>query len=317
MKSQLLTAIITVFAIVFIPISCLSIEKPSKNNLSVSANVQGTKADKVSFKLYRTESGEIEKITATDYLCGVLAAEMPVSFEKEALKAQAVAAYTFALYKSEHSTEDYDITDDYKTDQSYIPLDKAQEKWGDKSSEYTEIVKSAVAAVNGMYLTYEGEIALTVYHAVSSGKTFSCKEVWGKDIPYLVSVDSNFDKTSSSYISTVSISKKELQEKLNNIENLENSKDENLGEIQKSSSGRVETVDLCGKKITGSALREALSLKSSSFDITYENDSFTFTVYGYGHGVGMSQNGANELAKQGSTFEEILSHYYKGTKIKT
>lgn len=315
MKSQLITIITTIFAIVFLPISCLSVENSSKKTLMVSANSQKIEEGDVFFNLLRKESGKIEKISANDYLCGVLAAEMPASYETEALKAQAVAAYTFALYRKERTKEKYDITDDYKTDQSYTPLSQAQEKWGEKSSEYTAKIKSAVASVSGMYLSYENKTALSVYHAISSGKTESCKEVWGNDIPYLVATDSAFDKTSPSYISTLTLSVAELKEKLKGYTITESTQDY-FKNIKKTDSGRVKTLNLCGKEVTGSDIQKALYLRSASFDVVCQNDSFTFTVYGYGHGVGMSQYGANAMAKQGSSYKEILYHYYKGCKIK-
>ena len=315
MKSQLITIITTIFAIVFLPISCLSVENSTEKTLMVSANSQKIEQGEVFFSLLRKESGKIEKISANDYLCGVLAAEMPASYETEALKAQAVAAYTFALYRKERTKEKYDITDDYKTDQSYTPLSQAQEKWGEKSSEYTAKIKSAVASVSGMYLSYENKTALSVYHAISSGKTESCKEVWGNDIPYLVAVDSAFDKTSPSYISTLTLSAAELKEKLKGY-TITGSAQDYFKNIKKTDSGRVKTLNLCGKEVTGSDIQKALSLRSAIFDVVCQNDSFTFTVYGYGHGVGMSQYGANAMAKQGSSYKEILYHYYKGCKIK-
>lgn len=317
MKSNLITIITTVFAIIFLPISCISAKDEPQKNISVSATTENIKADKKYFKVYRTKSEKIEKISINDYLCGVLAAEMPASFEKEALKAQAVAAYTFALYKAEHTNQDFDITDDHKTDQSYTPLEETQEKWGDKAAEYTSIIKSAVASVSGMYLSYENKTALAVYHAISSGKTANCNEVWQKEIPYLVSVDSSFDKTSPTYISTVALSAAELTSKLEDFAKIKGEPKNYFSDIQKSDSGRVKSVMLCSKELTGSDIQKALSLRSANFDIAFENDTFTFTVYGYGHGVGMSQNGANAMAKQGSSFKEILYHYYPGTKIKT
>lgn len=319
MKSNLLSVFITVFAIIFVPIGCLSAENepPKEDSISVSASVQNIKSDKTYFKIYRTDSKKIEKIQVSDYLCGVLAAEMPATYEKEALKAQVVAAYTFALYKAERTTEDYDITDNHKTDQAFTPLESAAEKWGDKASEYTAIIKSAVASVSGMYLTYENKTALTVYHAISSGKTANCNEVWQKDMPYLISVDSSFDKTAPNYISTVSLSEQELKEKLKDFITFSGAPQDFFKDINKSESGRITTVKICNTEITGADLQKALSLRSANFDITFENSTFTFTVYGYGHGVGMSQNGANVMAKQGSDFKEILYHYYPGTKIKT
>lgn len=318
MKSKLLFVITTVFSIVFLPICCLSVQSsPPANEIEISANAQKIKAEKTYFKVYRTESKKIEKISVSDYLCGVLASEMPVSYEKEALKAQAVAAYTFALYRAEHTSKEYDVTDNYKTDQAFTPLEEIAEKWGDNASEYTAIIKSAVASVSGMYLSYDNQTALTVYHAISSGKTANCNEVWQKDIPYLVSVDSSFDKTAPNYISTVSLSEQELKEKLKDFITFSGAPQDFFKDINKSESGRVATVKICNSEITGGDIQKALSLRSANFDITFQNDTFTFTVYGYGHGVGMSQNGANAMAKQGSDFEEILYHYYPGTEIKT
>ena len=317
MKSNLLTVIITVFAIIFVPIGCISAQKEPVKEINVSANVQNIKSDKTFFNLYRTETKKTEKIQVSDYLCGVLAAEMPATYEKEALKAQAVAAYTFALYRSEHTTNDYDVTDDHKTDQAFTPLEEAAEKWGDNAAEYTAIIKSAVASVSGMYLTYENETALTVYHAISSGKTANCNEVWKKDIPYLVSVDSSFDKTSPSFISTLSLSEEELKEKLKDLVAFSGAPQDYFKSLNKSESGRVSTLKICNTEFTGADIQKALSLRSANFDITFSDGAFTFTVYGYGHGVGMSQNGANAMAKQGSDFGEILYHYFPGTKIKT
>lgn len=317
MKSNLLTVIITVFAIIFVPIGCISAQKEPVKDINVSANVQNIKSDKTFFYIYRTKTKKTEKIQVSDYLCGVLAAEMPATYEKEALKAQAVAAYTFALYKAEHSNENYDITDDHKTDQAFIPLDDAAEKWGDNAAEYTAVIKSAVASVSGMYLTYQDKTALTVYHAISSGKTANCNEVWKKEIPYLVSVDSSFDKTSQSFISTLSLSEDELKEKLKDLVAFSGIPQEYFKDLNKSESGRVCTLKICNKEVSGADLQAALSLRSANFDITFSDGTFTFTVYGYGHGVGMSQNGANAMAMQGSSFKEILYHYYPGTKIKT
>ena len=317
MKSNLLTVIITVFTIIFVPISCISAQKEPAKEIGVSANVQNVKSDKTFFNLYRTETKETEKIQVSDYLCGVLAAEMPATYEKEALKAQAVAAYTFALYKAERTTENYDITDDHKTDQAFVPLSQAAEKWGDNAAEYTAVIKSAVAAVSGMYLSYENEIALTVYHAISSGKTANCNEVWEKRIPYLVSVDSSFDKTSPNYISTLSLSEGELKEKLKDLVTFSGTPQNFFTDLNKSDSGRVCTLKICNTEFAGADIQKALSLRSANFDVAFSDGAFTFTVYGYGHGVGMSQNGANAMAKQGSSFKEILYHYYPGTKIKT
>ena len=221
----------------------------------------------------------------------------------DALKAQGIAAYTFALYKSELSGKDYDITADYKVDQCYLTDDELKEKWGEKYSENKKRLETIANTISGEWLSYDGKPILAVYHAVSAGMTYSCKDVWGKDLPYLKSVDSSYDKLSDNYQSILEFSFADFYGRTE-IE----SKDKSAPEIKINTDkfGRVtEISDFC----------ERLELNSQNFSIETKEEKVVATVRGRGHGVGMSQEGANYLAKSGSSYKEILHHYYQGCRI--
>ena len=268
-----------------------------------------------SFKILDTGTNEISEILYDDYIFGVVAAEMPALYEIEALKAQAVAAHTFALHrKNSNSDKEYDITNDFTVDQAFITEAAAREKWGDKADEYIEKIKTAVNETKNLALTYNGEIALSVYHAISFGKTEDCQNVWGGSRPYLVSVSSIGDKLSPNYISTKAVTFAEFKSAFSELTLTDNPADY-FKSPQKTDAGGIKSVTVCNNEITGSEIRKRLDLQSACFEVKYENDAFQFTVYGYGHGVGMSQNGANYMAQQGADFKEILCHYYQGCKI--
>lgn len=267
-----------------------------------------------NIKVLLSETNDIVTLSAQDYIFGVIAGEMPALYETEALKAQAVCAYTFLMWrKSGNSDKDYDITDNYKVDQCYIPKEKALENWGSKAREYEKKISDAVKSVKGELLTYDGKIILSVYHAVSGGTTESAKNVWGKDYPYLQPVSSIGDKLATNYISTYKADKQKIENAFA-VTLPDNPKDA-FTDIKRTNSGTVKTVKIGDKSFKGSEVREKLGLKSANFEIEIKDGEFLFTVYGYGHGVGLSQNGANYMAQQGSDYKEILCHYYKGCKI--
>ncbi|MBQ8550594.1 MAG: stage II sporulation protein D [Clostridia bacterium] len=253
---------------------------------------------------------ELEKVSAEDYICGVVAAEMPALYEAEALKAQAVAAYTYAVRVRQGGEA---ISPDYSVHQAYIDKSARKEKWGENADLYETKIRDAIAAVRGLIITYDGEPITAAYHAISAGQTESAENVWGRKLPYLCSVKSEDDKTHENYKSVAAYSSDELCKKLN----IEKPKDPTVKTaVSASESGYVLKFSVFDKEFTGSAVREALSLRSTNFTVEYKDDVFTFTVLGYGHGVGMSQYGANCMAKKGSTFREILLHYYPGCEIK-
>lgn len=297
----------------------LSAIKGTSKAISVSNSITNIPA-KISsdeFRILDCETGKISTIKADDYIFGVVAAEMPASYEEEALKAQAVAAYTFSCYKRDANKDlDYDLSTDYKTYQSYISKEVARERWGNNADLYTEKIEKAIKSVSGYLLTYQNKPALAVYHAISPGKTESCKNVWGKDYPYLQAVSSTFDKLSPDYISTVELTTEELKEKLKDKITFSGDSKNYFGKLSKTNSGTVKEISICNQTLNGSELRSLLELRSSSFEVSYKDGKFIFTVYGYGHAVGMSQYGANYLAKQGADFKEILNTYYKGCKLR-
>lgn len=272
-----------------------------------------------------SETGEIKTYAMTEYLFGVVAAEISYDAPAEALKAQTVAAYSIACRrKIERAAGNTsrpgpaagaDISDDYHYDQSFLPREQAKEKWGEHYEERAALIDEAVEAAVGYAVLYQGEPADAVYHAISAGKTESAEVVWGAAVPYLVPVESVGDLLAPDYLSTASFSPDEFKTKLTELCALEGEPTEWLGECSYSSSGTVCSAKIAGVSLTGQQLRGAFELRSANFDLSYQDGAFVFTVRGYGHGVGMSQYGAKCMAQQGSSFIEILTWYYPGCTI--
>ncbi|MBR6533596.1 MAG: stage II sporulation protein D [Clostridia bacterium] len=314
MKKILLFSALILAFLLLLPLSVLEAEFPSALPTSTKPESKSEKTETI--KVLISQTGEIKEMSAEDYIFGVVAGEMPALYEKEALKAQAVCAYTFLKWRQkENSDKDYDITDDYTTDQCYISLSAAKEKWGDKADEYSEKIKSAINEVKSQTLTYDGEIILSVYHSLSSGKTESAKNVWGKDYPYLQAAESQDDKLAENYTSTKTLTFVEFKNAFKDKAELPENPADCFANWQRTPSGTVATVTVGNTEFKGSEIRALFDLKSSNFEVSTTDTTLTFTVYGYGHGVGMSQNGANQLAKRGKTYEQILKHYYKGCEI--
>lgn len=316
MKKTLLAGLLAPALMLMLPLA--AINKP-ETAVAVGAEAEPpptAAAVEDTFKIFDKESNTVIEMTAEEYIFGVTAAEMPALYNEEALKAQAVAAYTFALYRREENADkDYDITTDHTADQSFITEEKARERWGDKADEYVEKLKKVINEVKGLAITYDGKPILAVYHAISSGRTENCRDIWGNDPPYLKAVDSSFDRLCPNYISKLTVSKEEFCEKLSGKVEFSGNPNEYISIKEQTESGTVRTVAVCGKEISGAEIRSVFSLRSSNFEVSYNDGAFTFTVYGYGHGVGLSQFGADYMAKQGSDFKEILTHYYSGCKV--
>lgn len=271
------------------------------------------KADE--FRVLNSETGAVETVLRGDYIFGVVAAEMPALYNDEALKAQAVAAYTYALFrKSENTDKNYDITDSPSTDQRYITVAAAREKWGENADLYESKIKNAVACVEGEYISYGGAPILALYHAISGGRTESCLSVFGQDLLYLTERDSIGDLLNSDYQSTVTVSPQELSDKLRGTAELTGDAGGWISEVKHRDNGYVESVTICGKSLSGTEMRNIFSLRSANFNVAFNGD-FCFTVRGYGHGVGLSQSGAQYMAEQGGTYKEILLWYYNGCEI--
>lgn len=322
MKKIIVTGFIVAFLMLVIPMSLAKkpteTAKPTAARVSVKAETKDENA--VSESAYgetfriKTEDKIIE-LTAEEYITGVVAAEMPASFEAEALKAQSVAAYSFALYrKDKRKGEEYDLTDSFKTDQSYLSNGSLKEKWGEAYDENIKKIKEAVRSVSGQYLSYDGAVALALYHSVSAGRTNACADIFGSEVPYLVSVDSKTDILSPDYKSVFSFSYDELNGKLKSIANASGA--DRLSDSKTDENGLVKEIKFSGVAVSGIKLSGLLGLSSPNFSVEYSDGAYTFYCLGHGHGVGMSQYGANQLALTGSTYKEILKHYYPGTEIK-
>lgn len=254
------------------------------------------------------EEGTIETLDLEEYIIGVVAGEMPASFEDEALKAQAIAARSYALNKIKSTNKEYDLLTDI-TNQVYITKEEMQEKWQEEYEKYYDKIKKAVEDTKNLVMMYEGEVITAYYFAMSNGKTEDVSLVFGENIDYLVSVDSSWDENVKNFLVTNEIEKEEFCEKLDiSCEEIK------IEEIKRTDSNRVDTIKINGKEYKGTKIRALLNLRSTDFDIEIK-ESINITTRGYGHGVGMSQYGANEMAKNGATYEEILKYYYKDINL--
>lgn len=258
------------------------------------------------------------KMSVRDYLVGVVAAEMPVSFEPEALKAQAVAARSYLQRVSGTKHDDADICADASCCQAYLSADELREGWGDNYDAYLARIGQAVDATDGEYLAYEGEPALAAFHSSSSKMTEDSSSLWG-ELPYLKSVETpESEQDVPNFVSTLELSALDFRDTILYAEpdaDMTGDAEHWVGETVRDAAHRVEAVTIGGVSFTGQRLRELFSLRSADFEITCSDGKFTFTVLGYGHGVGMSQYGANVMAKGGSDYAKILSHYYPGTEL--
>ena len=272
----------------------------------------------------RSGSGKTEDMDIAEYLVGVVAAEMPASAHEEALKAQAVASYTYAQHRMEIAGVKA-ISDSGASEQEYIPREEREHRWGEKFALYEAKLQEAVAAVSGKRVTYEGQPIFAAFHSVSHGKTESSANYWGgTDYPYLQPAESPGDRLAPDYTKTVTFTSAEMRDFLQKAEKEQNHKlalDNNpakwFGKPVRSSSGMVQEIAVGGQAFSGRELRELLGLRSADFTVDYDEkeDAFAVTTRGHGHSVGMSQYGADFMARQGSDYAEILKHYYQGCEV--
>ena len=271
-------------------------------------------------RLQKTD-GTIEELTMADYLWGVVAAEMPASFEEEALKAQACAARTYTVLKQESGSEKHpgaDICGDSTCCQAYVERTAAEARWGLNAVEYGEKIDRAVAETDGLGILYQGEPIQALFFSSAPGKTVDAVEVWGRSVDYLTSVDSPEGEEVPNYHSQVVLSAQEVKDlTLAAYPGADLSGDPGtwFGEAFRNQGGTVSSLLLGGVTLTGGQARTLFSLRSAAFTVTWDGTNFTFDVTGYGHGVGMSQYGANAMAKEGKNFRDILTWYYTGTTV--
>lgn len=263
-------------------------------------------------KVKRMSTGEIQNVPLEEYVIGVVAGEMPVSFNIEALKAQAVASRTYVLKRAINNDSEYDVVDS-TSNQVYLDIDEMKKKWNDKYDENLSKIKKAVLDTKGEVIFYNNNIIDAMFFSTSNGYTENSGDVFSSDLPYLTSVESKWDeKESPVFYSQREVTKQEFLANLS----LDINNDIIINNIEKTNTGRLKSLMINGKDFKASELRAVFSLKSTSFSIELKNDKVIFNVSGFGHGVGMSQYGANGMAKEGNDYTKILKYYYKNCEIK-
>lgn len=292
------------------------------NDISTISDYDYKEYNKV--KLLHTKSNSVEEVELDTYLYGVVSSEMPADFELEALKAQAVVARTYTIYKITNNNKkhgDADICDDSTCCQAWISKEDRFSRWEEskRQNNWDKIV-NAVDSTQGKIITYDNKPINAFFHSNSGGTTEIPINVWGgSGYPYLQAVQTAGEEGYSQYSSEVTLSKEELIQKVKEKHN-EVEIDWNLEDCIKieeyTESGRVKTIKIGNINISGVEARALFGLKSSNFEVTKNQDEIKFAVKGYGHGVGMSQTGADSMAKSGSNYEEIIKHFYTGVEIK-
>lgn len=339
MKQSLLLVMLFAVLIFVLPFAGLLIPQQSKSTApapSAASTAQSTPQSaseqspvqnaEESFLILNEDDAQVHTVSARDFVLGAVAAEMPMSYPNEALKAQAVASHTYALAQqalndgSNTALQGADFSANPSQRLGYVTQEMMREMWGGAYDENRARLEQMVDSVLTQRVVYNGAPALTCYHAMSCGSTEASEHVWGTAVPYLVSVASPYDVGAQDYEATLSFTQQEmaleLQELLGGTEP-QGEPDTWFGEAQATPAGYITAIDVQGASVAGTALRRALGLRSTAFTIAYADGVFTVTTRGYGHGVGMSQFGANAMALTGKTYEEILAWYYPGTQLET
>lgn len=269
------------------------------------------------------KTGEIKTVNLEEYLMGVVPAEMPPSFNFEALKAQAVAARTYIINRTGVENETHknaSVCTDSTHCKAYMSDEDSRVKWGSEwDKSYRFKIEKAVLETKGKIITYMDEPISAVFHSTSSGKTENSEDVWQNALPYLRSVVSEGEEKSPRFNSEVVISTDDFKNKMTELDgqvNLGNNPEKWIGNITYNDSGSVKNIHIGSGIYKGTQIRNTFGLRSSNFKITVNEGKIIFSVTGNGHGVGMSQYGANHAAENGYTYEQILKKYYTGVEIK-
>ena len=298
MKNKILLSII----IILLPITVFMLSKQASPKPQ-NSNDQTSQAKEIYIDLLI--NNEKKQIPLEEYLVSVVGAEVPALFDMEALKSQAVASRTFALYQE--NTRGYVTT----TDQAYNSLEELQQKWQDNYYTYLKRITDAVNMTKNQVITYNKKLIKSYFYAMSNGYTTTSLSVFNETLPYLNTIMPTADnETNTKFKVTKKVSKDEFCKTLNIACAVLT-----INNIITDYSNRIETISINKKTYTGIEIRKKFNLRSTDFTITEENNDIIFTTKGYGHGVGMSQYGANAMAKEGSSYKDILEYYYQGVTI--
>lgn len=278
-------------------------------------------AEDITVSVYMADQETSQEMDFEEYLVGVVAAEVPASYEAQALKAQAVAARTYAYQKMNAGgcKSGFDVCTDFGCCQAYNTEQQRRDKWEGEFDKYEGIIKEAVYSTTGEIMVYENEPIQAFFHSTSGGMTEDCENVYGNTLPYLISVLSEGEEDAPRYRRTITM---DVDEFIAGIKRIapetvidKNDTAASIGEIVRYDSGRVNTINIGGVEIGGRTIRSAFTLDSTNFTIGISGNNVSITTQGYGHGVGMSQAGANAMAKNGSEYKDILLHYYTGIEF--
>lgn len=289
----------------------INVEKPSLD--------LGEQYKKIN--LLHNNENVVETLELEDYLINVVAAEMPVEYEEEALKAQATVARTYTLYQIEngHKHDNADVCDSSTCCQAWISKEKRYEKWGDNQDEKWSKLTNAVYSTAGEVITYNGKPIDAFFHSNSGGTTEIPINVWGgSDFPYLQVVETSGEDEYSQYYSEKEYTKAEIESKMKSTYSdfsIDWNEENCIEILEYTESSRIKTLKIGNKNISGVEARKIFELKSSNFTYEISESTVKFKVIGYGHGVGLSQTGSNTLAKEGKNYKEIIEHFFKNIEI--
>lgn len=333
MKQIFIPAILLIVVILLIPAAMVSVngsnqsaQEPfkiaplEKTSQASEPSVQSEVVkQEETIDVYRSQKEDVETVSLTEYVIGVVASEMPVEYELEALKAQSLAAQTYLMAQKNVADESRNVPEgalvtDTVTHQVYQNKEELKKKWGENFDANWAKVEKAVLATAGEVIIYNEQPITAAFFSTSNGYTENSEDYWAQEIPYLKSVESPWDQDSPRFDEEMTLTIDEFEEKLD----VTLKGDGSIGEIQsRTEGGRVEVVQIADKQFTGRDIREALNLDSSDFSWYINGNTVVIQTKGWGHGVGMSQFGANGMAKEGKTYKEIVSHYYSGVSIET
>ncbi len=302
----------------FTVLSLIKIEKPEQIIAAEVVNtntIKTTKIKEYTITMYNHNSNKCEMLKLDDYAAGVLAAEMPASYDVEALKAQAIAIRTLAYraMNQKKGCNECDVCSESGHCQAYASLSRRINMWDKDFDKWQSRILAAIKDTKGLIMTYNGLPIEVFYHAASNGMTENSQAVFSVSRPYLVSVDSpdanlNSDIKRFTYQSFIAL----LNEAINGLKLPEGGLENSIEIYSRTKSGRVDTIQVKDIIVSGVKFRKALGIQSTDFEISFYDNTVQINTKGFGHGVGMSQKGANTMAKNGSIYDEILLHYYTG-----
>lgn len=332
MKNRIIISLILSLFLVVFSLASVSFAKEHSKNKGQS---EGAKAAFVSaskgneekieivpneIKVLKASSNSVVSMSVYDYVCGCVGADISPTYKEEAIKAQAVIAYTYVIWSLKNadrsSLSGADLSDSNDCT-SYLDSEALREKWQDKYEFYSEKISSCVSDVFGQYMTYENEVILPYFHALSFGETQSAKDLWGMDIAYLKSATAPGDILSPDIDTTATLSKEDFFKKAQDLGINELSSDSSkwVEVLEKDENGFITTLKISDKSFDKNEIRSAFSLRSPYFTLEQKNEKFIFSVKGIGAAVGMSQYSADYMARQGSSYKEILHHFFKDIKL--